>query len=68
MLRQGLVFSLGLLTYGLPLVLLLRNSYFASNPGQHALLVLLGGLPPLLMSAWALRSAMKSRSDQSAAK
>ena len=68
MLRQGLVFSLGLLAYGLPLVLLLRNPYFASNPGQHALLVVLGGLPPLLMSAWALRSAMKSRSNQSTSK
>jgi O-antigen/teichoic acid export membrane protein len=59
--RQGLLFSLGLLAYVLPLLLLLREPFFTTNLWLQALVVVLGGLPPLLLGAWSLRRAMQDR-------
>ena len=68
MLRQGLIFTLGLLAYGLPLILVLRAPTFVENPTWHALMVLLGGLPPLALGVWALRRAMVTRADRTIGK
>lgn len=64
MLQQSLIITLSLLFYGLPLVLLLQDPFFDAHPWQHALAVVLGGVPPVLWGSWQLRRAMASKTDR----